>query len=378
MRQYEVGEAFVAAVEREAGPRAIDAAWRGPEYLPTLAELQRPARAGSPGSTRMTARPQPARCDPLAPCRERFAADSTSLAAPVVVGCSGGADSVALLALAADAGLAPVAVHVDHGLRAEQRRTTRDTCAALADASRCARSHARAVDDRARGEPRSARARRAVRRARSARASSTAPTVVLVGHTADDQAETVLLNLLRGAAGAGLAGMAARRGRWSARCSGSAAPRRARSATRSALAVVDDPMNDDRAFRRVAVRHEVLPLLDGVAGRDLVPVLARQAEVLRAESRVPRRARRARRGRAATGRAGVARSPRSRRRSPAAPCGSWLGAPPPSLAEVERVLAVAAARRVAAPSSRGGRAVRRSRRAARARAAASVRRRGRA
>ncbi len=42
MRQYEVGEAFVAAVEREAGPRGIDAAWRGPESLPTVDELSRP------------------------------------------------------------------------------------------------------------------------------------------------------------------------------------------------------------------------------------------------------------------------------------------------------------------------------------------------
>jgi coenzyme F420 biosynthesis associated uncharacterized protein len=42
MRQYEVGEAFVAAVEREAGPRGIDAAWRGPEHLPTVDELSRP------------------------------------------------------------------------------------------------------------------------------------------------------------------------------------------------------------------------------------------------------------------------------------------------------------------------------------------------
>ena len=42
MRQYEVGEAFVAAVEREAGPRGIDAAWRGPEFLPTVAELSSP------------------------------------------------------------------------------------------------------------------------------------------------------------------------------------------------------------------------------------------------------------------------------------------------------------------------------------------------
>jgi coenzyme F420 biosynthesis associated uncharacterized protein len=42
MRQYEVGEQFVAAVEREAGPRALDAAWRGPEYLPTIDELDTP------------------------------------------------------------------------------------------------------------------------------------------------------------------------------------------------------------------------------------------------------------------------------------------------------------------------------------------------
>jgi uncharacterized protein (DUF2342 family) len=44
MRQYEVGENFVAVVEREAGPRAIDAAWRGPEWLPTLEELGEPKR----------------------------------------------------------------------------------------------------------------------------------------------------------------------------------------------------------------------------------------------------------------------------------------------------------------------------------------------
>ncbi len=43
MRQYEVGEAFVEAIEREAGPRALDAAWRAPECLPTLAELDAPS-----------------------------------------------------------------------------------------------------------------------------------------------------------------------------------------------------------------------------------------------------------------------------------------------------------------------------------------------
>jgi coenzyme F420 biosynthesis associated uncharacterized protein len=52
LRQYEVGEAFIAAVEAEAGPRAIDAAWRGPEQLPTAAELAAPStwleRVGTP------------------------------------------------------------------------------------------------------------------------------------------------------------------------------------------------------------------------------------------------------------------------------------------------------------------------------------------
>jgi coenzyme F420 biosynthesis associated uncharacterized protein len=42
MRQYEIGERFVEAVERQAGPRALDAAWRGPEWLPVLDELTRP------------------------------------------------------------------------------------------------------------------------------------------------------------------------------------------------------------------------------------------------------------------------------------------------------------------------------------------------
>ena len=57
--------------------------------------------------------------DPLRPWRANFASATVGVAAPVVVACSGGADSIALLALAIDAGLAPIAVHVDHGLRTD-------------------------------------------------------------------------------------------------------------------------------------------------------------------------------------------------------------------------------------------------------------------
>ena len=43
MRQYEVGEQFIEDIEREGGPHALDAAWRGPEFLPTLDELAAPS-----------------------------------------------------------------------------------------------------------------------------------------------------------------------------------------------------------------------------------------------------------------------------------------------------------------------------------------------
>jgi tRNA(Ile)-lysidine synthase len=115
-------------------------------------------------------------------------------------------------------------------------------------------------------------------RARAARYAAL-PADALTGHTADDQAETVLLNLLRGAALDGLAGMdPARR-----------PLRRLRRSETHALCVdvglepVADPSNADPAFRRNRVRHELLPLLDAIAGRDVAPILARQADLARAD-----------------------------------------------------------------------------------------------
>jgi tRNA(Ile)-lysidine synthase len=281
-------------------------------------------------------------------------ADFSGMTGPVVVGCSGGADSVALLALAAAAGLCPLAVHVDHRLRAGS--------AADADVVRAAATRVGAgwrtvpvtIDAGANLEARARDARYAALDA--ARAEAGAEWVV-VAHTADDQAETVLLNVLRGAAAAGMAGMAPRRDHIARPLLGLRRVETRALCGALGLSVVEDPMNDDVAFSRVAIRQQVLPLLEAIAGRDLVPVLARQAEVLRTESDyLDDLARAAWPGDSEPSASALAAlHPVLAQRAVRV----WLGVPPPSQAEVARVLQVARGERRAAQLA-GGRGVRRS------------------
>jgi tRNA(Ile)-lysidine synthase len=278
----------------------------------------------------------------------------TELEAPVVVGCSGGADSTALLAFAAASGLEPVAVHVDHGLRPGSERE-RDHVEALAERLGTGfRACSVVVPPGANLE---ARARDERYRALEDARVDVGATAILVGHTLDDQAETVLLNLLRGSGSAGLAGMAARRGRI-------VRPLLAirRDETRAlceelGLEPVEDPSNHDHAFRRAWVRHELLPMLNAGAARDLAPVLARQADVLRDESEFLDELARAQWPNAAGCRSvDLARLPRPIARR-AVRC--WIGSPPPSFAEVESVLAIAHGDGVAVDLAGGRRVARR-------------------
>lgn len=260
----------------------------------------------------------------------------------VVLAVSGGADSLALLALAAHAGCRITVVHVDHGLRPGSA----DEAGVVADAA--ARFAARFRTETVTVPP----GPNLEARARAARYAAL-PVDALTGHTADDQAETVVLNLLRGAALDGLAGYRPER---------RPLRRLRRSETRAlcaelGLEPVHDPSNDDPAFRRNRVRHEVLPLLDAVAARDVTPVLARQADLLRddaalldelAEALDP------------TDAAALAAAPPALARRALR---TWLRSGderhPPDAATVERALAVA---RGAATGTDvgGGRAVRRS------------------
>ena len=180
---------------------------------------------------------------------------------------SGGADSSALVVLAARAGCNVTAIHVDHGLR--------PTSGAEADHAERLASCVGVLFERRTVDVEPGPNLEA--RARAAR-STALPADVLTGHTADDQAETVLINLLRGAGANGLAAMQP----------GPTKPllglRHAETVALCAalgLDPVDDPSNADRRFVRNRVRHEVLPLLSDVAKRDVVPLLVRTAAVLR-------------------------------------------------------------------------------------------------
>jgi tRNA(Ile)-lysidine synthase len=255
---------------------------------------------------------------------------------------SGGADSLALLLLARAAGCDVTAVHVDHGLRAGS--------AAEADvvAAASARLGARFVSARVTVAP----GANLEARARAARYAALPPDV-LTGHTADDQAETVLLNLLRGAGLDGLTGFdPARRPLRSLRRHETVA-----LCAAAGFEPVHDPSNDDPRHRRNRVRHELLPLVDDIAARDVAAVLARQADLLAADA-------------ALLDALAAALDPTDARALAAAPVPlarravrRWLrtGAEqhPPDAATVERVLAVARGEAVACEVG-GGRSVRRS------------------
>jgi tRNA(Ile)-lysidine synthase len=169
---------------------------------------------------------------------------------------SGGPDSLGLLLLARARGLDVTVHHVDHRARPAICRELTIPFV----------RHDVTVEPGANFE---ARARTARRRAM--------PAAVLTGHTMDDLAETLLLNMLRGA---GLDGM-------SPMVNDPTKPlrdvRRAvlhEYVSASEFDARHDETNDSPAFRRNRVRHELLPLMRDVADRDVVPVLARQAALM--------------------------------------------------------------------------------------------------
>ena len=200
----------------------------------------------------------------------------------VLVGVSGGADSVALLvglwALAAEWRLSLHVVHVDHQLRADSRRdaTFVDTLARRlgvpVSVERVRVASGGSVEAAAR------LVRHAALDAAAARLGSDR---IALGHTADDQAETVLMRLLEGAGVRGLAAIPPVRGRI-IRPLVETRRRDVETALRNAgLTWIEDPTNRDPKFLRNKIRHEIIPVLASVHDADIVPALTRAAALAR-------------------------------------------------------------------------------------------------
>ena len=206
----------------------------------------------------------------------------------VLAACSGGADSLALAAALAHAaprlGLRCGGVTVDHGLQdgsdAQAARVAATLGAMGLDPVRRVRVTVDGLPGA--GGPEAA-ARQARYTALDQVAHETGAAVVLLGHTLDDQAETVLLGLARGSGTRALAGMPARRGRFRRPLLGLSRATLREACLAQRLDPWDDPHNGDPSFARVRVRHQVLPALEEALGPGIAGALARSAAQLSAD-----------------------------------------------------------------------------------------------
>lgn len=204
---------------------------------------------------------------------------------PVLVACSGGADSLALAEAAAFVGdheqRRVGAVVVDHQLFEGSGRVA-DGVAAQCRALGLEPVLVERVVVAGPGGPESA-ARDARYAAFDRAAEATGAVAVLLGHTRDDQAEQVLLGLVRGAGARSLSGMPRARDRYRRPLLGLSREQTRAACTAEQLTWWDDPMNDDPAYLRVRARRALVDL-----ERDLGPgvsaALARSAEQLREDA----------------------------------------------------------------------------------------------
>jgi tRNA(Ile)-lysidine synthase len=204
----------------------------------------------------------------------RYAADDPRWC----VALSGGPDSLALAAVAATV-RPTTALIVDHGLQRGSdlvAATARDQALSLG----CVAAEVISVEVGAGGGPEAAA--RAARYAALQHARADAP--VLLGHTLDDQAETVLLGLGRGSGPRSIAGMRPYDPPWYRPLLG--IPRAVTHAACAELGLTPwhDPHNTDQRFTRARLRAEVLPLLEDVLGGGVAQALARTATALREDT----------------------------------------------------------------------------------------------
>ena len=204
----------------------------------------------------------------------------------VLAACSGGADSLALAAslafVAPRQGLRAGGVTVDHRLQSGSARQAARVAAQLTGLG-LEPVQVAAVTVGRRGGPEAA-ARSARYRALDERGQAAGAAAVLLGHTLDDQAETVLLGLARGSGSRSLAGMPERAGMYRRPFLAIGRDRTRAACAALGLEVWEDPHNADSGYARARVRHHVLPTLEAALGPGIAEALARTAGQLRADA----------------------------------------------------------------------------------------------
>lgn len=204
----------------------------------------------------------------------------------VVVACSGGADSLALLAATVfegrKAGWRVVGATVDHGLQAGSADHAARVVEQMAGLGVAETAAARVRVDGAGLGPEAAarRARYAVLEEIGERFDAAA---IVLGHTRDDQAETVLLGLARGSGGRSLAGMRRSFDRFVRPLLDVSRADTVTACQVEGIEAWEDPHNSDPGYTRVRVRSRVLPLLEDELGPGIAATLARTADQLRAD-----------------------------------------------------------------------------------------------
>lgn len=225
---------------------------------------------------------------------ELVAAVETSLRPPaqgkqpgLIVGCSGGADSLALVAATAVVAqrreVPARAIVIDHGLQGNSAEVAQKAAERAVKMGLPADIVEVTVVPDGTGPEASART---ARHAALAEVAEALGAVVLLGHTLDDQAETVLLGLARGSGARSLSGMAPMRDCFVRPFLGVR-----RAVTEAACAELGvkfwrDPHNDDLSFARVRVRKKILPVLEAELGPGIAEALARTAVMLRDDTQL--------------------------------------------------------------------------------------------
>jgi tRNA(Ile)-lysidine synthase len=236
----------------------------------------------------LTDRPRltPAIADVRRAVRESWDASGVVAEDLVLVACSGGPDSLALAAAVAfeapRAGVRAGAVIVEHGIQAVTREVAVNTAQVLRDLG-LDPVQVVPVSVGSDGGPEAA-ARTARYQALDEAAASLGAKAIMLGHTLDDQAETVLLGLARGSGPRALNGMAAQAGPYLRPLLGIKRETTHACCSDSGLEPWTDPQNSEDRFTRVRVRQNVLPVLETELGPGITDSLARTAELIREDS----------------------------------------------------------------------------------------------